>query len=103
MNIAAVDNRRIRRARQRLDRWHYEAGLERLELNQLISWLLDQQAARIARRCGLREFAGVPAKNYPEADLPGWILNGRATPGLMTNTTRMTAALHIHFNMLCSR
>lgn len=102
MKITATDNRRIRRARQRLNRWRLSDGVDQL-MTDHVSWLLDQQSARIARRCGLREFAGVPSKNHPDVDLPGWQLGGRATPGLMTNTNRLTAVLYIHFNMLCSR
>lgn len=74
MHIIQTDNRRVAKARQYVrlcqecvqtysdDRPIMFMWLHRLEkANIRFSWYFDQQSARIARRMGMKWFAGVPA------------------------------------------
>jgi len=67
MHIVAVDNRRLRRARARLDaQIKGPFGTYEWRLAALVKFthLLDHQSARIARRVGWRSFAGVPSTSF---------------------------------------
>lgn len=118
MKITQIDNRRIRRARRTLDKRTREL-VKSMDLTNLykgpnyFTWLMDRQSARIARRCGLKSFAGVPAAPKEWLDEVSWIdpnsYYPKSSPGVVADCSKCVfdipeiAARHIRHNLTCVR
>lgn len=101
MHIEAIDNRRLRRARARLDLQiaapfgNYEWRLASLVK---FTYLLDHQSARIARRIGWRSFAGVPSTAFPHKGPPPMKCRYKNHPEEVRNCSQFN--MHAAFEIL---